>query len=103
MIEIKDIQEIRNMADDYTTNQVSELSKHVEWLVYCSELISQIKSLPINNIKFDDVALYDVLRQWQMQSSFILPSVDKEVRGLQSKLEKAFNKQEGIANEQQHD
>lgn len=101
MITIKDVEQIKTMADDYTASQVANLSKNTEWLVYCGEVISQVKSIPLNNMKFEDGLLYDQLRQWQMQGSFLESTVDREVRKQQSKLEKAFNKQEGIANDRE--
>jgi len=101
MITIKDVEQIKTMADEYTASQVANLSKNTEWIVFCSEVISQVKSIPLNNMKFEDSSLYDQLRQWQMQGSFLASTVDREVRKQQSKLEKAFNKQEGITNDRE--
>ena len=91
-----DINTTNKIAEEFTNNQVNPLAKRTEWLIWISELVTQIKNVPLDKLSFEDPVLYDALRQWQTQGSFILPTIDKEVRELQSKLTKAFNKQEGI-------
>ena len=91
-----DFRESNKKAEEFTDNQVSPLARSTEFLIWMGDLVSQIKNVPLDRISFEDPMIYDSLRQWQMQGSFFSSAIDKEVRASQSKLTKAFNKQEGI-------
>lgn len=91
-----DFRDSNKKAEEFTNNQVDPLARSTEFLIWMSDLVTQIKNVPLDRVSFEDPELYDLLRQWQMQGSFFSSAIDKEVRTLQSKLTKAFNKQEGI-------